>query len=139
MSVMHYKGFYARVEFDDDDGIFIGHIAGINDVVGFHADNVADLKSAFHEAVDDYVATCQKIGKPAEKSFSGNMMLRVDPALHAKAALAAELAGKSLNQWGEDAVAEAVERATTPLEPARATKNARSETPSANRRKSKAS
>jgi predicted HicB family RNase H-like nuclease len=139
MIAMHYKGYYARIEIDDDDGILVGHIAGINDVVGFHADNVVGLRTAFHEAVDDYVAACQKIGKPAERSFSGNMMFRVDPALHAKAALAAELAGKSLNQWGEDAIAEAVERATTPLERARATKNARSETPPANRRKSKAS
>jgi predicted HicB family RNase H-like nuclease len=111
MSAMHYKGFYARIEFDADDGIFVGHIAGINDVVGFHADNVADLRAAFQEAVDDYVAACRKIGKPAEKSFSGNMMFRVDPALHARAALAAELAGKSLNQWGEETLAEAIGRA----------------------------
>jgi predicted HicB family RNase H-like nuclease len=111
MSAMYYKGFYARIEFDDDDGIFVGHIAGINDVVGFHADNVEDLRAAFQEAVDDYVAACRKIGKPAEKSFSGNMMFRVDPALHARAALAAELAGKSLNQWGEETLAEAIGRA----------------------------
>jgi predicted HicB family RNase H-like nuclease len=111
MSAMHYKGYYARIEFDAHDAIFVGHIAGINDVIGFHADNVADLKAAFHEAVDDYVETCEKIGKPPEKPFSGNMMFRVDPTLHAKAALAAELTGKSLNQWGEETIAEALSRA----------------------------
>jgi predicted HicB family RNase H-like nuclease len=29
-------------------------------------------------------------------------MFRVSPEVHRKAALAAELAGKSLNQWAED-------------------------------------
>lgn len=141
MSAMHYKGFYARIEFDDDDGIFVGHIAGINDVIGFHADNVAGLKAAFHEAVDDYVATCQKLGKPAEKSFSGNMMFRVDPALHAKAALAAELAGKSLNQWGEETIADAIDRAKTAsvLKPLRPGRRAMPSSAPAGKRKSKAS
>src|ERR671933_437603 len=100
MSVMKpYKGFTARVEFDAKDEIFVGHLAGINDVVGFHADNVEALKAAFREAVDDYLATCAKAGKSPEKPFSGRVMFRVTPETHARAALAAQLAGKSLNQW----------------------------------------
>lgn len=110
MSVMTYKGYAARVEFDAEDEIFFGRIAGIRDGVGFHANTVADLKAAFHDAVDDYLDTCAKIGKPPQKPYSGNLMLRIDPAIHAKAAMAAELAGKSLNQWGEEALAEAAER-----------------------------
>ena len=70
MNVMSYKGYTARVEFDAEDEIFFGHLAGINDIVGFHSDTVADLKAAFHEAVDDYVETCAKIGKTPEKPFS---------------------------------------------------------------------
>lgn len=60
MNTMNYKGYFARVEFDPEDMLFVGYLAGINDVVGFHADNVADLKSAFQEAVDDYIDTCAK-------------------------------------------------------------------------------
>ncbi|BCH20490.1 type II toxin-antitoxin system HicB family antitoxin [Mesorhizobium sp. L-8-3] len=55
---MVYKGYAARTEFDAEDEIFIGRIAGIHDFVGFHADNVADLITAFHEAVNDCVETC---------------------------------------------------------------------------------
>jgi predicted HicB family RNase H-like nuclease len=109
-NTMRYRGHFARVEYDDEDRIFFGRLAGINDVVSFHGDTVADLKAAFHEIVDDYIETCAKIGKSPEKPYSGNLMLRVDPSVHAKAALAAELAGKSLNQWGEEVLAAAAKR-----------------------------
>ncbi|MCO5159690.1 MAG: type II toxin-antitoxin system HicB family antitoxin [Mesorhizobium sp.] len=110
MNTLSYNGYKASVDYDDDDEIFFGKLLGIHDVVGFHADNVADLKAAFHEAVDDYIETCAKIGKEPQKPYSGNLMLRVDPAVHSKAALAAELAGKSLNQWGEEVLREAAEK-----------------------------
>ena len=108
-----YKGYSARVEFDGEDEIFVGRIAGINDVVGFHGDTVEDLKAAFHEAVDDYLATCEKAGKTPEKAFSGNVMVRVPPEVHARAALAAELSGKSFNQWAVEIFREAAERASS--------------------------
>ena len=106
---MSYKGYSARIEYDDEDGIFVGRIAGIRDGVGFHADSVSKLQEAFHEAVEDYLETCASIGKEPQKAFSGQMMFRVSPDLHRKAAVAAELAGKSLNQWAEDVLS----RATT--------------------------
>lgn len=102
MNAMTYEGFQARVSFDAADGLFIGHIAGINDVVGFHGETVSELTAAFREAVDDYVATCRMVGKEPEKAYSGKLMLRVAPDVHANAALAAQLAGTSLNQWAED-------------------------------------
>jgi predicted HicB family RNase H-like nuclease len=111
MNVMSYKGYSAHVAFDDEDGLLVGRIAGIADTVSFHADNVSELKDAFHEAVDDYIAACAKIGKKPQKSYSGKLMLRVAPAVHAKVALAAECAGKSLNQWSEEALADAATRA----------------------------
>jgi predicted HicB family RNase H-like nuclease len=101
-NVMSYKGYAARVEYDDDDGIITGRIAGIRDGAGFHAATVEDLRSAFHEAVDDYIETCAKIGKEPQKAYSGQVMFRVSPEVHRKAALAAELSGKSLNQWAEE-------------------------------------
>ncbi len=110
MNVLKYKGYTARIEFDGDDEIFFGRLAGINDIIGFHADTVADLKSAFEEAVEDYIETCAAVDKRPEKPFSGNLMLRVAPAVHAQAALAAQLAGKSLNQWGEDVMRAATEK-----------------------------
>ena len=110
MSTMSYKGFHARVGFDENDEIFTGRISGIQDIVGFHGDSVTSLKAAFHEAVDDYLETCAKIGKAPQKPYSGKVMFRVDPEIHRKAVIAAELSGKSLNQWAEEILAKAVEQ-----------------------------
>jgi predicted HicB family RNase H-like nuclease len=105
-----YKGYVAAVEFDPEDAVFAGRLVGIQDVVGFHGESVTALRDAFHAAVEDYIETCAKIGKAPEKSYSGQMMVRVDPRVHASAARAAEMSGKSLNRWTEEVLAEAAER-----------------------------
>ena len=110
MTVLTYNGFAAKVDFDPEDMILVGRLIGIKDSVGFHGDDGPSLIAAFHESVDDYVATCAKVGKTPEKPYSGKVMFRIDPVVHAQAALAAQVAGKSLNAWGEEALRAAAER-----------------------------
>ncbi|AYJ87668.1 type II toxin-antitoxin system HicB family antitoxin [Sphingomonas paeninsulae] len=100
MTVMTYKGYAATVDFDADDMILVGKLAGIDDNISFHADDGKAFIEAFHEAVEDYIATCAKIGKAPQKPYSGKVMFRIDPSVHAQAALAAQLSGKSMNAWG---------------------------------------
>ena len=107
MNAMTYKGYTARIEFDDRNEVFVGHLLGMRDVVGFHADNVPELRSAFEESVDDYLETCAKIGKSPEKPASGKLMLRIPPEVHGAALVAAQAAGTSLNQWAAKVLAEA--------------------------------
>ncbi len=109
MNTMNYKGYPARIEYSEEDGCFIGHIVGINDIVGFHGETVTELKTAFEEAVNDYIETCAKLGRPAQKPYSGNLMLRVPPEIHAAVAAAAEVSGKSINQWATELLVAAVE------------------------------
>jgi len=106
-TLMH-KGYAAHVEFDAEDRIFFGRIAGIGDSVTFHGETVQELVRAFEQAVDEYIAMSEKLGRAAQKPYSGKMMLRVPPELHARAAMLAEASGKSLNAW----VAEILEQAT---------------------------
>ena len=94
-----HKGYAARVEYSEEDGCFIGHIAGIRDVIGFHGDSVVELRAAFEEAVDDYLDTCAQLGREPNHPYSGQFRLRLRPELHAMAAIAAETKGKSLNAW----------------------------------------
>ncbi|NOR05714.1 MAG: toxin-antitoxin system HicB family antitoxin [Deltaproteobacteria bacterium] len=104
MKGMNYKGYVAKVEFDPEDHIFVGHIIGIRDVVGFHGESVATLETAFREAVDNYLVACKKLGQEPNKPYSGNLMLRVPAEIHAAVAAAAEASGKSINQWAAKAL-----------------------------------
>ena len=108
MNMMSYKGYIARIEYSDEDAAFVGHIAGIRDIVGFHGESVNELRSAFEEAVDDYLETCEKLGRPPQKPYSGKLLLRVDPGVHARAAALAEAQGRSLNAWAQDVLRQAV-------------------------------
>jgi len=99
---MKYKGYSAHIEYSDEDSCFVGHIAGIRDIVGFHGAAVSELRFAFEEAVRDYLETCKKAGKQPQKPYSGKLMLRIPPKVHAAVAQAAEASGKSINQWAAD-------------------------------------
>lgn len=102
MNTMTHKGYAAKIEYSDEDGCFIGHIAAIKDVVGFHGESVAELRVAFEEAVDDYLETCANLGHDPQKPYSGNLMLRIPPEVHSAVATAAEISGKSINQWATE-------------------------------------
>ena len=102
MKTMTHRGYAARIEYSEDDGCFVGHIAGIQDRVGFHGESVDELRAAFVEAVDDYLGTCAHIGRAPQKPYSGNLMLRIRPETHAALASAAEVSGKSINQWASE-------------------------------------
>ncbi|MEZ4640832.1 MAG: type II toxin-antitoxin system HicB family antitoxin [Caldilineaceae bacterium] len=108
MNTMTYLDHTARIEYNDEDGCFVGQIAGIRDVVGFHGESVTELREAFVEAVDDYLETCERLGRTPQKPYSGKVMLRIDPALHARAAALAEAEGKSLNAWTQEQIRKAV-------------------------------
>jgi len=104
MNTMTFKGYTARVEIDDRDNLLVGHLLGVRDIVGFHADDVAGLRAAFEEAVIDYLDTCAKLGKQPENPASGKLMLRVGPEIHSAALIAAQASGVSLNQWAAKAL-----------------------------------
>ncbi|EUB95346.1 hypothetical protein PMI07_003124 [Rhizobium sp. CF080] len=60
MNLREYKGHSAVIEFDAEDEIFVGHVAGITNIVGFHADTLIEAETAFREAVDDYLKILAK-------------------------------------------------------------------------------
>ena len=107
MNTMHYKNYQANIVYDADDDLLVGHIIHINDIIGFHGTSLKEMKVAFKESVDDYLTHCEKTGKSPNKPFSGKVMFRIDPEVHAKAALAAQLKGVSLNQWAQQLFSEA--------------------------------
>jgi predicted HicB family RNase H-like nuclease len=106
-NTMTYKGYLARVEFDPRDEIFVGRVLGIEDRVSFHGETVAKLRAGFHAAIDHYLADCTATGRAPQKPYSGRILLRLPPEVHARAAMMAEARGKSLNQWAAEVLARA--------------------------------
>ena len=97
----------ARIAYDDDDGIFVGHLAGIRDIVSFHGSTVNELRAHFREAVDHYLAVCEERGESPQKPYSGHLMLRINPDIHAAVATASQVQGKSINQWAAEVLGKA--------------------------------
>ena len=87
--MMEYKSYIAHVEFDPDAGIFHGDVVNIRDVITFQGQSVNELRSAFEDSVDDYLAFCAERGEEPEQPFSGRLTLRVSPERHRRIILAA--------------------------------------------------
>lgn len=102
MNTMNYKGYTARIDFDERDDIFVGRVLGVRDIISFHAASVSELKVQLAIAIDDYLDDCATRGISPEKPASGKVMLRIRPEVHAAATIAAHASGRSLNQWADE-------------------------------------
>jgi predicted HicB family RNase H-like nuclease len=107
MNVMTYKEYEALVQYDEDAEILHGEVLNLRDVITFQGASVAELKQAFADSVEDYLAFCKERGEEPEKPYSGQFVVRVGPPLHKALVVAAKRSGVSLNRW----VATALERA----------------------------
>jgi predicted HicB family RNase H-like nuclease len=105
--MMEYKGYLARTEFDDRANLFHGEIINIRDVVTFQGQSVAELRQALADSVEEYLAFCAERGEEPERPFSGWFTVRLSPEQHRKAILAAEEAGKGLETWAAETLAQA--------------------------------
>ena len=104
--MMTYKGYVGKVEVEEEAGVLYGEVINTRDVITFEGKTVTELKRAFHESVDDYLAFCAQRGEEPEKPFSGHFVVRVSPELHRRIFIKARLTHKSLNKW----VAEILEK-----------------------------
>ncbi|HPW66579.1 MAG TPA: type II toxin-antitoxin system HicB family antitoxin [Salinivirgaceae bacterium] len=108
MSTIKYKGFIGSVEFSHEDKVFYGKIEGINSLVNYEGTSVAELNSAFEEAVNDYIAHCKENNLPLHKSYTGNFNIRIPADLHARLAEKSLKAGMSLNAFIKETLQKAI-------------------------------
>lgn len=101
---MEYGEFIGSVHYSAKDDLLFGKIEGINDLVTFEGASVKELRKSFKEAVDDYIALCEKTGKNAFKSFKGSFNVRISPEMHKAVFKKATKEGKNLNQFVQDAL-----------------------------------
>ncbi len=95
--MMKYKGYLGEITYDDEAKIFHGEVIGLKDVITFQGRSINELKKAFHESINDYLEWCRERGEKPEKTYSGNLRVRMNPTLHAHLALEAAKQGRSLN------------------------------------------
>ena len=96
---MTYKGYQAKVEMDEEAGLFHGEVLNTRDVITFQGRSVRELKRAFADSVDDYIEFCAARGEDPEKPFSGKFLVRVSPEMHREIMAEARQQGKSLNTY----------------------------------------
>lgn len=101
---LSYKGYFGSIEISLDDDVIHGKLECINDLVTYEAKSIPELKAAFEEAVDDYLITCEEIGKSPDKVMSGTFNVRIGQPLHKQAYLAAKAQKITLNDIVKKAI-----------------------------------
>lgn len=109
-SMLEYKGYHAKIEFDAEDKIFVGEVFGVRDSLNFHGKSVDEIQEMFHQTIDNYLELCAELDRQPDKEFKGSFNVRIDPALHRQAALKAEQDHMTLNQYVERAIRSAVSK-----------------------------
>jgi predicted HicB family RNase H-like nuclease len=107
--MMEYKGYLARVEFDDDAGLFHGEVINIRDVITFQGKSVDELRQALADSVEDYLEFCFERGEQPEEPFSGRFTIHLSPEQHRRVIFAAEKAGKRIEIWVADVLGQAAQ------------------------------
>lgn len=82
MSIMIYKGYQGRFEYDADADIFHGEVINLADVITFQGRSIDELKEALVDSVEDYLNFCAEKGKTPEKPYSGRFNVRIAPEVH---------------------------------------------------------
>ena len=80
---------------------------GLKGGADFYAADVKGLKAEGEITLRVFLEACEQRGIEPRKHFSGKFSLRVDPATHEAATIAAAAQGQSLNQWATEAIRQA--------------------------------
>jgi len=107
---MVYRGYTGSAEMSFEDNCLHGKIQLINDLVTYEAHEPEGLRLEFERAVDDYLGTCEELGKNPDKPYSGSFNVRIGAELHKSAATMAQVDDVSLNEFVKRAVQESIER-----------------------------
>lgn len=105
--MMEYKGNLGEAEFDESVGVLHGRVVNVRPILTFESDRASDVRSAFEDTVDDYLAWYAEDGREPEQPFSGTLLMGGTPELHRAVALAAARQNKSMNAWTTEVLAKA--------------------------------
>ncbi|MDL2279910.1 toxin-antitoxin system HicB family antitoxin [Desulfovibrio sp. OttesenSCG-928-G11] len=78
MKALEYKGYTALIRHSQEDGCYIGIVAGLDrHSITFEGESEEEAHKDFERAIDFYLETTPN----QEKPFSGSICLRISPEL----------------------------------------------------------
>ncbi len=105
-NIMKYKGYWAKIEYSDEDECFFGKIEGLkHSLILFEGETVKELKKDFKDAIDHYLKCCMDANEQPEVQCKGSLNIRLGPELHAEAKIKSEEKNISINEFIKQAVA----------------------------------
>lgn len=104
----HYCGYIGSAEVDAENYVLVGKLLYIQDTITYSAKDAEGLEQAFREAVDEYLAACEKLGDAPEVPFKGSFNVRVGEQRHRDSVVMANRLGISLNDFVCRAIDEVV-------------------------------
>ncbi|WP_421575131.1 type II toxin-antitoxin system HicB family antitoxin [Stenotrophomonas maltophilia] len=104
MNTLKYKGYEGTAELVLDRGVCRGKILFIDDLVTYETEAIKEIQAEFEAAVDDYLETCEQLGRAPRKPLSGTFNVRIEPELHRDLKLRAINDEVSLNEVVERAI-----------------------------------
>lgn len=94
---LEYKGYLGSIECDSENECFYGKVLFINDSIYYQGKAFEELKQCFCNAVDEYLETCEEMGRDPDKPFSGSFNVRIGQQLHRKLAYKTTRKGIAIN------------------------------------------
>ncbi len=108
MNMMTVDGYHAKIEYDDDIGLFRGEILGLSGGADFYGKDPDELRTEFKKSLQVFLEVCKEEGIEPRRNFSGKFNLRISPELHERLAIEAQAQGKSLNTLAQEALREQI-------------------------------
>jgi predicted HicB family RNase H-like nuclease len=66
-STLQYRGYKGCVQYSAEDKMLHGRLLTARDVISYGGMDLAELATSFRDAVDEYLAFCEEIGKAPDK------------------------------------------------------------------------
>ena len=98
-NLLTYKGYFARITYDDSADAFHGRVIGIRDVIDFYGRDPDELRQELAASIEDYLELCAEEGQAPEKTWQGKLTGRMNDDLRRRLTVAAEASGESINTW----------------------------------------
>lgn len=106
IDTMEYKGYLARLEFDNDAKTFYGIVRNVRDTIHFEGKSTGELEAAFRDSVEAYLEFCEQCGDAPQQPTPGQLWLQLQPELMQKVEESAAASGQSVDSFVSDLLAD---------------------------------